>query len=131
LELWWPSVYLHVEELSPGDPVTRVGRLIRLHTRGWLPYTLDWEFRVSDSNYPHSFAIEAWGDFVGSGVWSLRQDGADVDIEYDWRIRADKALLRYFSFIARPIFSANHRWAMDKGLESLRTEIERRRAAKR
>ena len=35
-----------------------------------------------------------------------------VNIIYDWRIRANKPLLRYLSFIMKPIFSANHHWAM-------------------
>src|SRR6266436_8764821 len=50
LERWWPSVYLGVEELSPGDG-HGVGRRARLHTKGWLPYTLRWEFEVVESRY--------------------------------------------------------------------------------
>jgi hypothetical protein len=38
-------------------------------------------------------------------------------------------LLRRFSFLARPVFGANHRWAMARGLESLRLELTRRHAA--
>jgi len=34
-----------------------------------------------------------------------------------------------YHFIMKPIFSANHRWAMAKGEESLRLELARRRAA--
>ena len=70
----------------------------------------------------------AEGDFVGTGVWTLTQNGDVVDVRYDWRIRADKPLLRYGSFIFRPIFSANHRWAMARGEESLNLELMRRRA---
>ena len=47
---------------------------------------------------------------------------------YDWKIRADKPLLRRLSFALKPIFSANHHWAMRKGEESLRLELARRRA---
>ena len=39
LARWWPSVYLHVEELRPSD-ARGLGRRVRLHTKGWLPYTL-------------------------------------------------------------------------------------------
>jgi len=35
-------------------------------------------------------------------------------------------MLRYGSFVFKPIFAANHRWAMAKGEESLRLELERR-----
>jgi hypothetical protein len=128
LPRWWPSVYLEVKELEPGDPKTRVGRVIELFTKGWLPYTLRWKFRVTESRHPHGWTLEAFGDFEGRGVWTLAQDGAQADVTYDWRIRAEKPLLRYLSFVLKPIFSLNHRWAMARGEESLRLELRRRHA---
>ena len=127
LARWWPSVYLEVRELEPGDPVTHVGRYIYLYTKGWLPYTLKWRFRVTESRAPHGFSLVADGDFVGTGVWTLQQDGDYADVTYDWRIAADKPLLRLGTPIFRPIFAANHRWAMARGLESLKLELRRRR----
>lgn len=125
LPRWWPAVYLDVRETKPGDK-DGIGKEVSLHTTGWLPYTLRWQFRVTESNYPHGFAIEAWGDFVGRGEWTLRQDGDQVHVTYDWRIRAEKPLLRRLSFLLRPVFAANHRWAMARGEESLRLELARR-----
>jgi len=127
LARWWPSVYLRVQELEPGDPVTHVGRYIDLYTKGFLPYTLKWRFRVTESRAPHGFSLVADGDFVGTGVWTLKQDGDYADITYDWRIAADKPLLKYGTPIFRPFFAANHRWAMARGLESLELELRRRR----
>ena len=49
-------------------------------------------------------------------------------VEYDWRIRAEKGVLKRFSFLARPVFAANHRWAMARGEQSLRLELARRHA---
>ena len=117
---WWPSVYLEVRKHPDG--------VVDLYTKGWLPYTLRWSFRVTDNRRPHGFSLEAWGDFVGRGVWTLVQDGAHAEITYDWRIRADKPLLRYGSFILKPIFAANHRWAMARGEDSLKLELQRRHA---
>src|SRR5207244_468559 len=97
LPRWWPSVYLDVEELEPGDE-DGVGKLVRLFTKGWLPYTLRWTFRLTESRYPHGFSLEASGDFNGRGVWTLEQDGGWVDVTYDWRIRVDKPLLNALSF---------------------------------
>lgn len=128
LPRWWPSVYLDVRELAPGDPQTHVARVIELYTKGWLPYTLRWRFTVSESRGVQGFSLVAEGDFVGSGVWTLVQQGEAVDVQYDWRIRADKPLLRYGTFVMRPIFSANHRWAMARGEESLKLEMLRRHA---
>jgi hypothetical protein len=128
LPRWWPSVYLDVKELAPGDPRTGLGRVIDLYTKGWLPYTLRWQFKVTDSNPPHGFKLVAEGDFVGTGVWTFTQDGDFVDIIYDWRIAVNKRLLQIGTPVFRPIFAANHRWAMARGEESLELELRRRRA---
>ena len=128
LPRWWPAVYLSVEVLEPGD-ARGIGKVVKLHTRGRLPYTLTWSFRVTENREPHGFALEAWGDFVGRGIWTLRQDGPTADIVYDWEIRADKPLLKWCSPVLKPIFSWNHRWAMARGEESLVRELRRRREA--
>jgi hypothetical protein len=123
LTRWWPSVYLDVKEIGEGDH-----KVISLYTKGWLPYTLRWQFRVTEWKPPRTFTLQAWGDFVGRGIWTFEQDGEWANITYDWKIRADKPLLRYFSFIMKPLFSANHHWAMQMGEESLKLELMRRRA---
>jgi hypothetical protein len=128
LAQWWPSVYSKVEEIEPPDS-RGLGRRVRLVTQGWLPYTLCWEFVVTSSNYPHGFTIVAHGDFNGTGVWTFEQDGDHVDITYDWRIAAEKPLLRNLSLLLKPLFSANHRWAMSQGEISLKLELARRRTA--
>ena len=75
LARWWPSVYLEVKELEPGDPATDKGRVIGLHTKGFLPYTLRWNFTVTESTPPTGFKLVAHGDFEGTGVWKLKPDG--------------------------------------------------------
>ena len=130
LPRWWPAVYLDAVETRPGDD-DGIGQEIALHTRGALPYTLRWHFRVTESDFPHRFALEAWRDFRGRGEWRLRQDGPVVDVTYDWRVRAEKPLLRRLTWLLRPAFAANHRWAMRQGEASLRRELARRAAAPR
>jgi hypothetical protein len=127
LPRWWPSVYLGVEETQPPD-VSGLHRRMRLHTKGWLPYTLTWEFELVESRYPYGFVLAATGDFDGRGVWTFEQDGAFVDITYDWRLSAEKPMLRRLSFLLKPVFEANHRWAMAQGEESLKLELARRRS---
>lgn len=123
---WWPSVYLDIKVLEQGDEAG-VGKVVELYTKGWLPYTLRWNFRVTETR-TDGFMLVASGDFDGRGIWTYTQDGPWVNIVYDWKIAAEKPLLRLFSFVMKPIFSANHRWAMAKGEESLRLELARRRA---
>jgi len=121
LRRWWPSVYLDVKVVEPGEE-SGLGRVVSLYTKGWLPYTLRWDFRVTEVR-KDGFTLVAWGDFDGRGIWTFQQDGPWVNIIYDWKINAEKPLLRCFSFIMKPIFSANHHWAMAKGEESLKTAI--------
>ena len=127
LARWWPAVYLEVDEIEPTDGRGLGGR-VRLRTKGWLPYTLQWELAVVESRYPHGFTIAARGDFEGRGVWTMAQDGCFVRVTYDWEVRAEKPLLRRLSFVLKPLFEANHRWAMAQGETSLGLELARRRA---
>ena len=92
-----------------------------------FPILCVWQFRIS-AIHADGFSLVASGDFDGRGIWTFKQDGPWVEITYDWKISAEKPLLRYFSFIMKPIFSANHYWAMAKGEESLKLELARRRA---
>lgn len=124
---WWPSVYLDVETLSPGD-ASGAGKVMSLFTKGWLPYTLRWRFEIVEVRPPHGFTLKAHGDFEGTGVWSFEQEHESVIATYDWRIDAEKPVLKVLTPILKPIFSANHRWAMARGEESLKLELARRHA---
>jgi hypothetical protein len=133
LPRWWPSVYLRSIVVEPGD-ARGIGRVVELHTKGWLPYTLRWRFTVTESDPPRGFALKASGDFVGRGIWTLTPEQSDgsgpmTRVVYDWRIHAEKGLLKRLSFLLKPVFSANHRWAMARGEESIRLELARRHAA--
>jgi hypothetical protein len=129
LARWWPSVYLGVRVVEAGEE-NGLSRVASLYTKGWLPYTLRWDFRVVEVR-KDGFTLVAWGDFDGRGIWTFQQDGPWVNIIYDWKIKAEKPLLRCFSFIMKPIFSANHHWAMAQGEKSLQLELARRHAAGR
>jgi hypothetical protein len=126
LTQWWPSVYLDVIETAPGDE-RGIGKEIELYTKGWLPYTLRWRFRVAEIG-TNSFTLAASGDFSGRGIWIFEEDGPWVNVTYDWKIRANKPLLRWLSLLIKPIFAANHHWAMQMGEHSLNLELARRRA---
>jgi hypothetical protein len=121
---WWPQVYLAVHETNPGGE-HGIGKAADLHTKGRLPYTLHWRMKVIETNYPLGFTISAEGDFVGRGVWTFRPEDERVEIDFDWRLRAEKGLIRRLSFLFKPLFAYNHRWAMARGQEGLREELKR------
>jgi hypothetical protein len=130
LPRWWPAVYLGVRVLREGD--TRgIGRVVELLTKGWLPYTIRWRFTTTRNDGAAGISLRAEGDFVGTGTWVFKPDGDFVNAFYDWRISAEKPLLRRLTWLLRPAFAANHRWAMRTGEQSLRLELQRRRLEER
>jgi uncharacterized protein YndB with AHSA1/START domain len=129
LPRWWSSVYLDVNILDKGQ-TGGVGKVIELLTKGWLPYTIKWQFRVLHTEFPKGYSLEAKGDFVGKGIWTFTANENGTEIVYDWKIEAEKPLLKKLSGIVKPILSMNHEWAMAKGLESLKLELRRRKGEK-
>ena len=128
LPRWWPAVYLETHELEAPD-ASGVGRVVALHTRGWLPYTLRWTLKITDSFGANGFAFSAAGDFEGRGRWTFAPAGLWTEVSFDWEVDVHKPLLRALAPLLRPVLAANHRWAMRRGEESLRLELDRRRAA--
>src|SRR5262249_5643682 len=89
---WWPAVWLKVEVLEPGD-ADGIGKVVRLTSKGWLPYILQWTARTVEKEFPCRVLLRATGDFDGEGRWLFRGNGSHVEIEYQWTIDAHKPLL--------------------------------------
>lgn len=123
---WWGDVYLSVAVIDPGD-AQGLGRRVAVHSRGKLPYTLRWQAQLVEDHRPRSWVIEATGDLAGRGQWVLTQKGDKAHVHYDWHVVVEKPLLKLFAPLLKPVFAANHRWAMAKGCTGLAAEISRRR----
>lgn len=100
---WWGRVWLTVERIEEGD-ANGIGRRYKLFTQGWLPYRIRWESKTFENVFPTRIHIEATGDFVGHGIWTFELDGGFTNATYDWRLRADKPLIRALSFMMKPQF---------------------------
>lgn len=114
--VWWKPVYIDVEVDGPPE----VGRTSRQHFKGRLPYTLRTTSEITRLEPPRSFTVEVVGDLSGTGVWDLsaNEDGR-VHVRFDWRVHADRALLRYLTPLLRPIFRWNHNWSIKRAIEGL------------
>jgi hypothetical protein len=121
---WWPDVYLTVREVKAGDE-TGVGRVVDLHTKGWLPYRLNWQAEVVAIDKPQSMSLRAGGDLEGHGEWRIEQHGEWTEARYDWTVLVTQPWMVALAPLLKPVFVANHRWAMRRGLEGLQRELER------
>ncbi|MDP1805346.1 MAG: hypothetical protein Q8K72_09285, partial [Acidimicrobiales bacterium] len=89
LTRWWPAVYLELTEVEPGG-LGGVGLAVDLHTKGWLPYTLQWRLRITEPMTDAGFALSAEGDLEGTGERTFRQEGPEVVIINDSQVHASK-----------------------------------------
>ena len=124
---WWTPTYKEVGADGPPEE----GRVSRQRFGGKLPYTLKTTSRIVRMNCPREFEIEVDGDLRGRGVWTLTPRDGGVRVQFDWRVFADRPLLRYLTPVLRPVFRWNHNVAIKdamRGLEPYARRGQRGRA---
>jgi uncharacterized protein YndB with AHSA1/START domain len=119
---WWDKVFLSVTG-DEGPP--RPGRRAAIVSKGSLPYKPRWA-EVTEAEPPRRFRMTLSGDFVGSGEWTLEEVDGGTRATLDWRPAVEKPLVKHLTPVLRPLFRANHVWAMRRGQEGI-VEYMRRR----
>ncbi len=115
---WWGPAYRITEEVGP--------KLIRSVVRARLPYTLEFTSQLVREDPPYELEIHATGELEGRGHWRLSQVGFLTEVVFHWDVRAHKPLIRWFSFLLKPLFRWNHDWVMHLGEKRLQAEVDRR-----
>jgi uncharacterized protein YndB with AHSA1/START domain len=112
---WWRAVYVDVD--ADGPPA--LGKVSRQHFKGRLPYHLRTRSRIVELEPPRVVAAEVDGDLRGRGVWTLTPIPGGTHVRFDWRVHADRPLLRLLTPLLRPAFRWNHTWAIARAVEGL------------
>ena len=68
------------------------------------------------------------GDLSGRGVWTLSERDGMTHVRFDWRVNADRPLLRVLTPLLRPLFRWNHNWAIARAIEGLEPYARRQAA---
>jgi uncharacterized protein YndB with AHSA1/START domain/quercetin dioxygenase-like cupin family protein len=113
---WWRPVYIDVK--ADGEPA--VGNITHQHFKGRLPYQLRTHTKTVRLERPHLIEGETGGDLRGRGIWTLEPlaNGA-TRVRFDWRVHADRKLLRALTPVLRPALRWNHNWAIARAIEGL------------
>jgi uncharacterized protein YndB with AHSA1/START domain/quercetin dioxygenase-like cupin family protein len=122
---WWRPVYLDVDADGPAT----VGSESRQHFKGRLPYHLRTRSRTVRLDPPRFLEVDVDGDLRGRGTWTLTRVVGGTHVRFDWRVYADRTLLRVLTPLLRPAFRWNHDWAIARateGLEPYARELARR-----
>jgi quercetin dioxygenase-like cupin family protein/uncharacterized protein YndB with AHSA1/START domain len=122
---WWRPVYLDVE--AEGPPA--VGQVSLQHFKGRLPYHLRTRSRITRLEPSRVLTAEVDGDLRGVGTWTLTPTPRGTHVRFDWRVYADRRLLRVLTPLLRPLFRWNHNWAIARAMEGLEPFARRTTAA--
>jgi uncharacterized protein YndB with AHSA1/START domain/quercetin dioxygenase-like cupin family protein len=112
---WWRPVYIDVD--ADGPPA--LGRVSGQHFKGRLPYHLHTRSTITRLEPPHVVQGDVDGDLRGRGTWTLTPTPGGTHVRFDWRVFADRKLLRTLTPVLRPLFRWNHDWAIARAMEGL------------
>ncbi|MGI9100628.1 MAG: SRPBCC family protein [Solirubrobacteraceae bacterium] len=118
---WWKSVR-SVTELEPGGE-HGVGALSRFEWRSKLPYSLEFDMRVTRSEPPHLLEGHASGELEGVGIWRLYGGAAGTAVVYSWDVSTTRRWMNRLAPLARPAFAWNHDHVMRQGARGLATRL--------
>jgi uncharacterized protein YndB with AHSA1/START domain len=122
---WWTPTYK--ESLCDGPP--EVGRVSHQRFGAKLPYTLKTQSTIVALDPPHTLEVDVVGDLRGHGRWTLEPRNGKVHVRFDWRVFADRPLLRYLTPVLRPAFRWNHNEAIRCAMRGLEPYAQRETAA--
>jgi hypothetical protein len=117
LPVWYRGVQ-QAQELVPGD-TQGVGRRVRYVIKGRLPLRLAFEATTTRSVPPRDQELHAEGELMGTGRWSLDQQGEVTTVRYTWEVRTTRPWMNLLAPVARPIFTWNSRGVMLQAGEGL------------
>jgi quercetin dioxygenase-like cupin family protein/uncharacterized protein YndB with AHSA1/START domain len=115
---WWKRVYISA---------TEDGEYTHQHFKGRLPYHLHTRTRTTHAERPHTLQGETDGDLRGTGIWTLSENAdGGTHVRFDWRVHADRPLLKLLTPFLRPVLRWNHTWAIARAMEGLEPYVRAR-----
>lgn len=112
--VWWKDVYRKIEAIDDCLDA-RVGGRVRVEARGLLPYSLHFVLEATRLEHGRLIETTATGDLEGRWRATFKPLGRGTRVDIDWRVKANKPIVRLLSPLLRPLFAWNHRWTTRRG----------------
>lgn len=119
---WWKGVR-SVTQLEPGGE-HGVGSLWHFEWRSRLPYSLQFDMRITRSEPPHLLQSQAVGELEGVGVYRLFSSPLGTAILYSWDVSTTRVWMNRIAPVARPALAWNHDIVMRQGAHGLAKELD-------
>ena len=114
---WWRAVK-RVETLREGD-ANGLGAQRRLTWRTALPYELSFDMQVTRIEPMSVIEGRVTGELEGIGRWTLRTDGPETLVRYDWQVNLGKPWMRALAPVLKLVFAWKHGCVLGWGYEGL------------
>lgn len=119
---WW-SYVKQVELLEQGDS-DDMGSLRKVVWGTALPYSIHLLIRTLQVEKPHTIAVATQGDLQALGCWQLASNAQGTWVTYIWQVQLEKAWMRYFALVLKPLFAWNHHYVMQAGANALAQRLD-------
>jgi hypothetical protein len=111
---------------SDGPPA--LGRTVRVHIKGPLPFSLRFEGTITHLEHPSEIRMTATGDFDGEWHLRLEPDGDTVKVRSQWRLTPRRPPPRLLEPMLRPLFRWNHTSMINRANAGLQRYLDGRSA---
>ena len=117
---WWGQL-----QDAPPDAA---GSKYRVTVGGFLPYSLTIENEITFVDRPNRIDFAAFGDLEGKGTWLFKPVAEGTEITFEWRVAANKVMIRALSFLLKPLFRANHVYCIKRAREGIRQDLQQKKS---
>jgi uncharacterized membrane protein len=118
---WWKALK-KVDIIRKGN-ASGVGEVSQSTWRTALPYTLAFNFEVTEVIDFQRIAGRAFGELEGIGVWTFTAQDGHTAIRYDWQVHTNKGWMNWLAPLLESAFRWNHDTVMAWGEEGLRRRV--------
>lgn len=125
---WCARILMNCEIVNEGA-TDGLGLSLRVHTKGWLPYSFLFTATIIDLVPHQRMTVAVSGDFVGYGFIEIdRTDDQHCDLNINWLVDVQHPQLKPLVWLLYPVMKRNHIWAVNWVKRMFQAEVYRRRA---
>ncbi len=124
---WWPSIKRMV--IHGDDPQLQKNSAVTCYIKGFLPYTLVFNVRITDCVPFARLEMSVSGGLVGTGRFILEGAGETTSVLFLWNVDLGSTWLNSLAKFppVHKLFTANHRYATQKAIKRMKLRIEHAR----
>jgi hypothetical protein len=121
----WPAWWKGFEEAEVIEKGTIDGKekIVSYTVKSFLPFTLSFDFKITNIEKYKRITGEATGDLEGTGVWTFEEINGITYVQYKWDVVTTKKFINLISPVLKWFFVYNHNLLMHWGAKRLAKKL--------